>query len=48
MLLIEQRVSDRRILKLIKKWLKIGAVEDNEYIESEIGSQQGSSISPLL
>lgn len=48
MILVEQRISDRRILKLIRKWLKVGVVEDNEYRESEIGSPQGSSISPLL
>lgn len=48
MILVEQRISDRRILKLIRKWLKVGVIEDNEYRENEIGSPQGSSISPLL
>ncbi|WP_242865921.1 reverse transcriptase domain-containing protein [Desnuesiella massiliensis] len=48
MILVEQRISDRRILKLIRKWLKIGVVERDRYEESEIGSPQGASISPLL
>lgn len=48
MILVEQRILDRRILKLIRKWLKVGVVGNNEYRESEIGSPQGSSISPLL
>ena len=48
MVLVEKRISDRRILKLIRKWLKVGIMEDNKYIESEVGSPQGSSISPLL
>ena len=45
---IEQRVADRRILRLIKKWLKVGVVEDGKRRAQEIGTPQGSVISPLL
>ena len=48
MMLIKQRISDRRILKMIRKWLKAGVMENGEYAESEIGSPQGGVISPLL
>ena len=48
MLLVKQRISDRRILKLIEKWLKVGFVEKGEKYESTIGSPQGGVISPLL
>lgn len=48
MLLVKQRISDRRILKLIEKWLKVGFVENGEKYESTIGSPQGGVISPLL
>lgn len=48
MVLIEQRISDRRVLKLIRKWLKSGIMDKGMYIESEIGSPQGGVISPLL
>ena len=48
MILIEQRISDRRILKLITKWLKAGVIEDGQFYESELGCPQGSPISPLL
>lgn len=48
MKLVEQRISDRRILKLILKWLRAGFMEKGEVHSAEIGSGQGSVISPLL
>jgi group II intron reverse transcriptase/maturase len=45
---LEHRISDRRILRLIQKWLKAGVIENGEWSASEEGSPQGSSISPLL
>lgn len=48
MLLVKQRISDRRIIKLIEKWLKVGFVENGAKHESIIGSPQGGVISPLL
>lgn len=48
MLMVKQRVSDRRILKMIWKWLKAGVMENGELTGSEVGSPQGGVISPLL
>lgn len=48
MTLIELRISDRRILKLIRQWLKSGVLYGNILEISELGTSQGSVISPLL
>jgi group II intron reverse transcriptase/maturase len=45
---IERRVSDGRILRLIKKWLKAGVIENDRLTASDEGAAQGASISPLL
>src|SRR5437762_13407085 len=45
---LQHRIGDRRILRLIKKWLKAGVLEDGEWSETEKGTPQGSVISPLL
>ena len=45
---IEHRVADRRILRLIQKWLKAGVSEDGQWSETEVGTPQGAVVSPLL
>ena len=45
---MEQRIADPRILRLIRKWLKAGVMEEGEWKATEVGTPQGSSISPLL
>src|SRR5512146_1193085 len=45
---VEQRVADRRILRLIQKWLNAGVMEDGIWSNPEPGSPQGSVASPLL
>ena len=46
--LIEQRIADRRVVRLIQKWLNAGVLEDGEWTRSEVGTPQGGGISPLL
>jgi RNA-directed DNA polymerase len=48
MILVEQRINDRRVLKLIRNWLKAGVVKDDQFHDTSIGSPQGGVISPLL
>ena len=45
---VEHRVADRRVVWLIQKWLKAGVLEEGKRIETEMGTVQGGSISPLL
>jgi group II intron reverse transcriptase/maturase len=45
---VEHRIGDKRIVRLIQKWLKAGVVEDGKWFQTEEGSPQGSVISPIL
>ena len=45
---VEHRIGDKRIIRLIRKWLKAGVLEDGVVTVSEMGTGQGSVISPLL
>jgi len=45
---LELRIGDRRVLELIDAWLKAGVMEEGIWRESEVGTPQGGSISPLL
>jgi len=46
--LIELRIADPRILRLIRKWLTAGVSEDGQWSETKVGTPQGAVISPLL
>src|SRR3954471_19016112 len=45
---VEHRIGDRRIIRLIRKWLKAGVMEDGGVTTTEVGSRQGAVVSPLL
>src|SRR6266700_2525503 len=45
---LEHRIGDPRVLRLIQKWLKAGVIEDGNWAESEEGTPQGATVSPLL
>ena len=45
---IQHRIADKRILRLIQKWLKAGVSEQGEWSETEVGTPQGAVVSPLL
>ena len=45
---LEHRIGDERIIRLVRKWLKAGVLEDGEWSMSEEGTPQGAVVSPLL
>jgi group II intron reverse transcriptase/maturase len=45
---VEHRIGDRRVVRLIQKWLSAGVMEDGRWKASTVGSPQGATVSPLL
>jgi len=45
---VGHRVGDQRVLRLIQKWLSAGVMEEGVWSQSEVGSPQGATVSPLL
>jgi len=45
---VEHRIADRRILRLIRKWLRAGVSEEGKWTKTEVGTPQGAVASPLL
>jgi group II intron reverse transcriptase/maturase len=45
---LEHRIGDKRVIRLIQKWLKAGVIEDGEWSDSSEGTPQGASVSTLL
>src|SRR6266498_2576890 len=45
---LRHRIADERVLRLIGKWLAAGVIEDGTWAETDRGSPQGASVSPML
>ena len=45
---VEHRIGDKRVIRLIRKWLKAGVLEGGKVETTEVGTPQGAVISPLL
>jgi group II intron reverse transcriptase/maturase len=45
---LEHRIADRRILRLVAKWLKVGTIEDGRVTRGTCGAPQGAVVSPIL
>jgi len=45
---LEHRIADERVLRLVRKWVKAGVIDEGIWSETEVGTPQGASVSPLL
>jgi group II intron reverse transcriptase/maturase len=43
---LEHRIADRRILRLVRRWLQAGVIEDGQWLETEEGTPQGGAVTP--
>jgi group II intron reverse transcriptase/maturase len=48
MVLLSQRISDGRVLRIVENFLKAGVIESNRYLSTEVGTPQGGVVSPCL
>ena len=48
MTFVEHRIADKRVLRLLRKWLAAGVLEEGTWTESTQGTPQGATVSPLL
>ena len=46
--MIEKRVSDSSVLRLIRKWIQVGVIDQGQFLVSDKGTGQGQTMSPLL
>jgi RNA-directed DNA polymerase len=46
--MVQERIADKRIHRLLQKWMKAGVIEEGEWTETTVGTPQGAVISPLL
>ena len=46
--MIEKRISDASILRLLRKWINVGVIDEGRLLVSETGTGQGQIVSPLL
>ena len=46
--MIEKRVRDGSVLRLIRKWINVGVIDNGRLLHSKTGTGQGQTISPLL
>jgi retron-type reverse transcriptase len=45
---LKHRIADKRMLRLLRKWLKAGVIENGKWSQTHEGAPQGASASPLL
>jgi RNA-directed DNA polymerase len=45
---LRHRIADKRILRLIAKWLNVGITDGNRAVRSRRGTPQGAVVSPIL
>ena len=45
---LEHRIGDRRVIRLIRKWLNAGVMDHGSWVDTGMGTPQGAIVSPIL